>query len=627
MKKSGLLTFIYALAGVSAMFGILVAVNFIAGRFKMRLDLTADKAYTLSAGTRNIVSKLDTPVQVRFYCSQGDNMPVMLKPYAQRVEDLLGEYRQLSKGKIEIQKLNPAPDSDAEDSAKLDGIEPQPREDGENIYLGLSVTMLDKKEVIPFLSPANERQLEYDISRAISRVTAADKPVVGVMSPLPMAGMSPMMMRGRQPPPPWVFYSELKGTYTLKQVEISADKIPDDVKVLLLVHPKGLSDATQYAIDQFVLRGGKLIAFLDPLAALDPQGGGMMGGGSSSSLDKLLKAWGLTFDSTKVVADMNYVARLQQGRNPAVLALNEKAANKDDVVAASADSLFLIFCGAFTGTPVEGLQQMVLLKSSKESQLVDPMSAQMGGEQLVKEFVPSNIEYPLAVKLTGKFKTAYPDGKPKAAEPAPGEPKPDEKKPPTPNEPGLKESAGAGTVVLVGDSDMLQDQIAVRELQTPFRRVLMPQNSNLAFALGAVDQLSGDENLITIRSRASRERPFTIVNQMQADAEASYRSKIKEIESRVADSQRKLAERLRAKGAEEGQRFILSKEDQQEIANLRKAEADGKKELKEVRKNLRMDIDSLETRHKFYNIAVVPFVVIIVGIVLAIIRHQKRAAT
>ena len=633
MKKKGLQTYLYSMAGVAAMAAILVAFNWIAARGKQRMDLTAERAYTLSEGTRKILAKLDTPVLIRFYCTRGENrMPVFLKNHAQNVEDLLGEYRQVSKGKIQIQKLDPEPDSDAEDSAKLDGVEGRMLNVGETVYLGLSVTMLDQKETVPFLDPQAGRQLEYEISRAISRVMTAEKPTLGILSPLPVAGQQmPPMMRGRQQgAPPWFFYTELQRTFNVKQIEMSADKIPDDVKVLVVIHPKGIGDVAQYAIDQFVLRGGKLIAFLDPLAVLDQQGGGMMGAPSSSSLEKLLKAWGLAFDSTKVVADMNYVAKLQQGKAPAVLALNETAVNKDDVLTAGTDNFLIAFAGAFTGTPADGLRQTVLLKSSKNSQLIDPMSAQMGGEQIIKDFVASGIEQTLALRLTGKFKTAFPEGRPKPPEPPPADGKPPQPKPPEPPaEAGLKESAADGAVILVGDSDFIQDQIAVDIAMNPFggQRMVMPRNSNIAFAQGAVEQLAGDSNLIAVRSRASRERPFTRVKAMQEKAEANFRTKIKAMETSLAGTQAKLNELQRAKTGEKGQRFILSPEQQAEIANFRKTEADVKKQLKQERKSLRTDIDSLENRIKWLNIAGMPALVVAAGVFLAMKRRARQAAT
>lgn len=633
--KRGLETYVYSIVGIVAMLGILIAINVIGGRAKKRIDLTEERAYTLSPGTRKILEKIDTPIQVRFYCTRSENeMPVMLKTYAQRVEDLLGEYRQASKGQIEIQKLDPVPDSDAEDSARLDGIEGQMRLGGEPLYLGVSVSMLDQKEAIPFLSPDRERLLEYDLSRAISRVMTPDKPVVGVMSPLPVQGqpMNPMMMRmGQRGQQPWVLLNELQRDFKVQSVEMSVEKIPDEIKLLVLIHPKGITDAAEYALDQFVLRGGKLIAFLDPLSVLDQSGQQMgMPMPSSSSIDKLLKAWGLTFDTSKVVADLDYVGRTRQGRAPTVLALTERAMNKDDILTANMDNLFYVFGGAFTGTPVEGLSMSPIIHSSKNSQLVDPMMAQFTGEKMIQDFQKSGIEYPLAVRLTGKFKTAFPDGKPKApdapADPTKPEEKKDEKKP---ENTGLKESAEENVVLLVGDCDMIQDPIAVQEMPNPFgggQRLVMPANGNLAFAQGAVEQLTGDSNLIAVRSRASRERPFTVVKEMQAEAEANFQSKIKELEGSLAQTQQKLNELQQTKKAEGGQRFILSPEQQKEIENFRKKEAEAKAQLKVERKKLRSGIDSLENRVKWLNIAAMPLLVTIAGVGLAMVRRSRRAA-
>ena len=612
------------------MFILLVAVNFIAAQFKRRIDLTAEKAYTLSPGTRAILARLDTPVQIRFYVSQrATEMPVLLKTYAQRVDDLLGEYRQASHGLIEIENLDPEPDSDAEDSARLDGVQGQMLPGGERIYLGLSVTMLDQKQAIPFLAPDRERLLEYDISRAIARVVETHKPTVGVMSPLPIMGTPMMPMAQEQGEEPWAFITELQRDFNVKQVEITADKIPDDIQVLVVIHPRAISDATQFAIDQFVLRGGRLLAFLDPKDMLDRMSQGMGSPASTSNLDKLLKAWGLTFDTSKVVADMNYVARTRQGRAPAILVLTEKAMNKEDIVTSDSDNIVLAMAGQFSGRPAQGLQETVLMKSSPNSELVDGMMAQFGGESIATNFTPSGNEYPLALRLSGKFKTAFPQGKPKDATKAPGEEqnqpneqrkKEEEKTAP----PALKESAKETTVVLVGDADMIQDPIAIREVQNPFGpRWAMPANGNLAFAQGVVEQLSGDSDLIAVRSRASRERPFTVVKKIQADAEANYRSKIKELETSLSETQRKVNELQ--KGKESGQKFILSPEQQTELANFQKKEVEVKAELKKVRKQVRAEIDSLETRIKWLNIAAMPAAVALTGLGLALFRRRQAA--
>ncbi|XHR30327.1 MAG: GldG family protein [Chthoniobacteraceae bacterium] len=619
MKKS-LCTLFYSTLGVVAVLAILLAANFLAGRVPKRLDLTAEKAYTLSAGTRAILAKLDTPVRVRFYCTRNENMPPQLKIYAQQVEDLLNEYRQASKGLVRIEKLDPEPDSDAEDSAKLDGIDPQPLSNGESLYMGLSVSLLDQKETISFLSPDRERMMEYDLSRAISRVANPEKPVIGILSSLPVEGrqVPPMLAQmGQRSQDPWTLYTELKRDYTVKQIEPAASSIPDDVKVLLVIHPRTVSDATSYAIDQFVLRGGKLIAFLDPSAVLE--GRGMMGGGpGGSNLEKLLKAWGIKFNDQQTVVDVKYLGRTSRGRAPGVLSLSDEAFAKDDLVTASTSDLFMAFAGVFTGTPVEGLKETVLVKSSKDAELTEPMTAQMSPQDVIRNFAPTNTEYALAIRLSGKFKTAFPEGEPKAEA--------DKKEAKAETPAGLKESAKDNTVILVGDTDMLQDALSVVEQANPFSggKVMVPANGNLAFAENAIEQLSGDQNLITLRSRASRERPFTVVQQMQAAAEASYQDKIRELESSLMETQSKLGElQSRRSGDKGAQRFILSPEQQAELENFRKKEGSVKKELKELRRNLRAKTDSLENRIKWMNIALMPAAVTFAGLSLALIKRKS----
>src|SRR6266496_1350471 len=244
MKKKSFETIIYSAVGVGAMALIVIAFNVLSGAAKTRVDLTKEKAYTLSPGTKAILGKLDTQVKVRFYCTQSESSTpdtVYLKGYAKRVEDLLTEYRQAAHGKLIIEKYDPQPDSDAEDSARLDGIEGEQLSNGEKFYLGLGVSMVDEKQAIPFLSPTEERLLEYKLSRAIARVVTPEKPVVGIMSPLPLFGMpsNPMMARmgQQQGQEPWVIVTELKNDFNVKHVAMDIDKVDDDIKVLVVIHP------------------------------------------------------------------------------------------------------------------------------------------------------------------------------------------------------------------------------------------------------------------------------------------------------------------------------------------------------------------------------------------------------
>ncbi|HJQ64226.1 MAG TPA: GldG family protein, partial [Burkholderiales bacterium] len=376
MQKRALETLLYSAGGVIALAVILVAANFLIGAFNARVDLTQGNVYTLSPGTRAILSKLEAPVKIRFYYSQGGNtVPVGLKTFAKRVEDLLGEYRAASDGKVVIEKFNPEPDSDAEDSASLDGIDGQMTNSGEKFYLGLSVSFLDQKAAIPVLAPDRERLLEYDITRAISQVSTVKKPVVGVMSALPVLGRPLNPVLKQQPTEPWVLASELKRVFDVRKVEMETRKIDDDISVLLVIHPRNLSEETEFAIDQFVLRGGKLIAFVDPYAYFDQQPdlqnpfGGQQAG--QSMFYNLFKAWGIEVNMGKVVADLTYASGEGPRLLPTLLSLNQEALNPDDVVTSQVGTLLVPFSGVFGGKPAEGLTQTVLAHTSKNSMLVD----------------------------------------------------------------------------------------------------------------------------------------------------------------------------------------------------------------------------------------------------------------
>jgi ABC-type uncharacterized transport system involved in gliding motility auxiliary subunit len=639
-KKWGPL--LYSGIGVAGMLVILIAVGIISSTAKVRVDLTAERLYTLSEGTKKILAKIDTPVVIHYYrTATGTEMPVALKNYARRVEDLLAEYRQVSGNKLEIQKFDPQPDSDAEDSARLDGVEGQSIGGGgiinlgERVYLGLAVICLDEKFTVPFLDPTREKLLEYDLTRAISRVVNPQKPNLGVMTGLPLFGqMNPMMARmGQGGQEPWAILTELKRDFNVKQIELTADQIDEDIQVLLVVYPSNISEKTQYALDQFVLRGGRLVALLDPLSSVDARNTmGMQNmlqraASSGATLDKLLKTWGLEFDLNKVAADKNYVTMVYRGERPAPeptwLSLNSKAIDQNDVATSQIDSVLLPFAGVFTGTAAPGLKQTVLLKTSGNSQLVEKMMAQFGGDP-GKDFSPANKEYALAVRLTGKFKTSFPDGKPDTKEDDKDKEDKTKEAPKEKKQEGLKESVKEGVVVLIGDSDFIYDNYCV-QIQNFFgQRLITPRNGNLGLMQNLIEQLMGDSNLIAVRSRAVLNRPFDRVKEIQAQAELKYLSKVKQLEQDLSETQQKLNQLQQNK--DKNQRFVLSTEQRNEIARFHAKEAEVKKELKSVRKQLRKDIDSLENRLKWLNVAGMPFLVTVAGIALAMVKRNKTAA-
>jgi len=629
MKGNHFETLLYSTGGVIALLAALIAANFIISAINLRADLTDGRVYTLSPGSRAVLAKLEAPVKLRLYYSQGSEaVPVGLKTFAKRVEDLLNEYKAAGRGKVVVEKFNPEPDSDAEDSAQLDGIDGQLTNSGEKFYLGLSIAFLDQKAAIPVLAPDRERLLEYDITRGIAQVGETKKPVVGVMSALPVMGRSLDPIRKQQPSEAWVLIQELKKIFDVKEIKLNAPKIDDDIKVLLVIHPRDLPEETEYAIDQYVLRGGKLIAFVDPYAYFDQQpdlqnpfGGNQAG---QSTFYNLFKAWGIDVDMGKVIADLSFASGEGPRLLPTLLALTTQALNLDDVVTSQVGTLLIPFGGAFKGKPAEGLTQTVLAHTSKNSMPVDLIIATLSGEPSTRGFQPSGEEMPLAIRLTGKFHTAFPEGKPRPFMPPRADQKkgPDEKKMAEEKaEPQLKQSKDENSVVLVADVDLLSDGAAV-EIQDVFgQRVVVPRNGNLALALGLVEQLSGDSALISLRSRASFSRPLTVLRQMEARAQQQYLGKIKELEDSLNQTQENLQKLQKSKAGVTSS--ILTSEQQAELDNFRTKAAEARLALKQLRKNLRVETDTLEFWTKVVNIGLVPLLVALAGLALALARRRR----
>jgi ABC-type uncharacterized transport system involved in gliding motility auxiliary subunit len=610
---------IYSAIGLAALFLLLVAFNYLASTAALRADFTEGKLYTLSGGTKKILHNLQAPVKVKLYITSGEAMPVPLRSFAQRVEDLVHEFKAVAGPKLVVEKYNPRPDSEEEDAAQLDGIEPQQLMSGESFYLGLAVSQLDRKQSIPVLAPARERLLEYDLVRAVARAGSAERPKIGLMSGLPVLGerFNPMT---RQSSEPWVLASELRRDFDVVQVNMTAQSIPGDIGVLLLIHPRDIDEPAEYALDQFVLRGGKLIAFVDPYAYFDQAPGpipGMPGQASSSTLPRLFKAWGVEMDPGKVVSDVVFASGGGQRYTPTVLSLNRTAFARDDVVTSQIETLLYAFGGAFALKPAAGLAASELVKSSPNSMLVDSIAATAAGDAATKGFQPGGKALPLALRLSGKFKTAFPGGKPveKTAKP----------KPAAAAEPQLKESATDNVVVLVADVDMLQDGAAVDVQEVFGRRVVVPSNGNLAFAQGLVEQLAADGSLLSLKSRASAFRPLTVVREMEAQTQAQYFGKIKELEDELQKTTENLQKLQKSSGAGAKSAQILSPEQQAELESFRKKVAETRKTLKDLRKNLRQDAERMVFLTKVANIALMPLLVALLGIAIALLRRRQQA--
>lgn len=620
--------------GLLALLAILIAVNVMLGNIHLRKDMTEDKVFTLSEGTRNILAKLDAPVTIKYFFSRSSaEMPIPLKTFAQQVEDLLKEYRIASGGKLIVETYDPKPDSDAEEWAERYGVRGQNLGMLEpSVYFGIVAMKGDAYETIPFIDPRSEQMLEYNITRMIARVANPKKPVVGIMSSLPVMGVRafPYAMPGQPRPksqPPWAAFQDLNKDYDVRQLPESVSEIDPDVNVLLVIHPKGLSDKTLYALDQFVMRGGRLMAFLDPFclcSAMNPDTADPSK--PFSDLNRLTDAWGIKYEAEKVVADLEAATRVRRGDNavddnPVFLSLRQDNLDGSDIITASLESLVLPGAGAFSGGGSESLNVASLLVSSPQSQLVAAMMAQMGSEAIRRDFQAGLKRMNLAVRLQGRFKTAFPDGAP--LDPAADKAKDKDKKPEEEKaeKPSLKESATPTTVILVADVDMLYDAFAVQELSLFGARAYQPMNDNLNFFLNALDQLAGGADLAKIRSRGRFDRPFDRVIALQRSAQEKWLVKERELQKQL-ESTRERLEALQSQ-KDKNQKYILSPEQQEELNRFRQEQAKTQRELKQVRKNLREGIEQLGVKIKIANILLIPALVAGAGLAFAWFRRSR----
>ena len=634
-NKNPLLGLLFSVVGVIVAFVIVVLVNFIANRISLRADLTQDKLYTLSDGTKNILKGLDTNVDVRYYATQDSKkLPQDLQGFMRKVEDLLVEFKKRSK-RIKLTKLDPKPDSDDELAAVQAGVQGVEMQNGyDKIYNGVEIQCLDRKVTLPFIAPQQEQTLEYDLARAISEVVREKKPVVGLMTDLEIAGgqMNPMaMQQGRGPTPAWYFFQALQKDYEVRTLPLSTEKIdPKEITTLIVVHPQNITPQAEYAIDQYVMGGGKLVAFVDPDYTIPQRGGNpmMAGGDHNSSLEKLFTAWGLTF-SNQVVADRKFMWTGGRQREPKMVFLTKDGVNSDDVVTGSLKAILLGHPGAFSGSPAPGLTKTTLFHSSDQAQMVAAGFSPRAPDSVLQGFIPDQKEHDIGIRLTGKFKTAFPDGKPK---PEPSEDDEDEEEEeengPESEDGGesLKESPET-TVALVGDVDFLYDAFYVEPVQIGGRLLgYNPFANNGIFVQNLIEQMSGDQNLISVRSRAASRRRFTKIAEMEAAAEDKFRAQIKEFEEKQRKTQERISELQAVKAGSNQRTFILSPDQQKELEKLQKEMVDVNANLREIRKNLREDVDSLKNKIRWYNIAIVPILVGLIGLIVGLFRKFKTAA-
>jgi ABC-type uncharacterized transport system involved in gliding motility auxiliary subunit len=613
-------------AGLIILLAVIVAANVVVGGLRMRADLTKDKLYTLSAGTKSFLKKLDAPVTLKlFFSGSAPEVPIFLKTYAKQVQDLLQEYKLAGGGNVVVEAYDPKPDSDAEEWAQRYGITGQGAGPGGTpIYFGLVASAGKTEGSIAFLDPRADAVLEFNITRLISRTVKPEKPRVGIISDLPVLGEAQPnpFAQGRSRPTPWLAFKDMQEDYELVSLPADVESIDKELQTLILVHPKELPEKAVYAIDQFVLRGGRLLAFVDPFCVTElesmPQQQ-FMRPEASSNIEKLFSAWGVGYDSGRVVADPRGMTRLQTqagqvDESLVFLSLTDANCAKDDILTAQLESVMLPFCGSFSDLS-KGLTFKPLVTASPFAGVVDTMLAQTGGAALRRSLKPSATPPVIAARLSGTFKTAFPEGRPKPG--ASDEPAKDAK-----NVDEGHFTEGESTVILVADVDLLVDRFCVEDLNFFGTQAFRPLNNNLTLFGNAVEQLSGSSDLIGIRSRGNFQRPFERVTELEEKARSEWQAREQDLEAKLQEAREQLGQLETQK--DPSRKFILSAEQKSAIERFHSEEIRINKELKEVRKSLRRDIERLGVKVKVVNIVLMPALVCLAGIGFGLYRRRKK---
>ncbi|VGO16482.1 hypothetical protein PDESU_05073 [Pontiella desulfatans] len=602
------------LAGVLLLLGILIAFNAVLRPIRMRADVTEDKLYTLSEGTKLLLGELERDVTLKFYFSKSnDRLPVPMKNFAARVRDLLKEYESRSGGYLVLEEYDPKPDSDEEEWAQRYGLQSQALDMfgmGGGLYFGIVAVSGNREAAIPMLAQSAEPRLEYLLTRMVSEVSTEKSAKVGIMSALPVNGSmpsNPYMMQQAGGSRKWAVVSEIERQYEVEGIDMTATNIASDIDTLIVIHPADISDDALYAIDQFVLRGGRLLAFTDPMSitaqeSANPQQMqmGMPPPQGASDLNRLTSAWGIEMTPGQLAADESAASLLNAGggraqRNATWLSLRTAHINRDDIATGSLNEMMMPFAGAFAVSASNGVDVAELVFTADDGFTAGTMAARSG-----RVDIPSaKKRVPLALRVTGSFKTAFPD-----------------------RDGGLKQAEKPGVVILVSDVDMLADRIATDSMNFMGQTIVQPRNDNLTFAVNMVEQLCGSEALIGLRSRNSFDRPFDRVIQMEKEAAFKWQAEEQRLNAELQATQAKLSQLQQTR--DDGQQMFLSPEQEAELKKFREQVFQTQQSLKEVRKNLRRDIEMLGVRLKAMNIVGIPILVAIFGIARGLWLKKTR---
>jgi len=596
----------YSVVGLIVLAVIFLAVNLLGGTLlrSLRLDLTQGKLFTLNEGSREIVADIDEPINLYFFFSRkmAEDVP-QLRNYADRVQSLLQEYARQGGSKVKLHIVDPEPFSTEEDMATEFGLQAIPLNmAGDQAYFGLAATnALDTHVAIPFFRPDQENFLEYDISKLISSLVHTEQPLVGIMSSLPISGGYDMMTQ--QPSTPWAIYQQLEQLYKFRELGFDVKAIDKDISVLLLIQPTELTEDTAYAIDQFVMRGGKLIVFADPFAesATRP-----MPYAPNDAMRKLLVSWGVNFDND-VVGDVAkaLAVSLPDGRPVRHIAINAfdgENISKDDVISSGLEQINFASAGSIKKADGSTLDWQPLITSSNVAGKLSAMQFQMlqDPEQLLKNFTPTGERYILAARLHGKLTSAF-----------------------TKKGDDYIGDIDNANLLVVADTDVLSDRLWVRSQDMLGQTIVTPWADNGALINNAVDTFAGSSALISVRSRGRFQRSFDVVDTIRRDADAQLRDHEQQLNARLEETESKLSQ-LQQQQKNDGGKLMLSPEQSQAIEQFMQEKVAIRKQLRDVRHQLDRKIEALGSMLKAINIALMPLLIVVIALLVGMRRRAAR---
>ena len=624
-----------------ATFAVLAAaffVNLISGAVPARVDLTADRTFTLSPGSKRIVTKLDDPVTLEFFVSRSDvKLRPYLESYSRRIETLLREYVAASGGKVKLIVTDPRPDTKEEQRAQRHGIAPMRAAQG-SAYLGLTAQQADTVKAVPMLDPSRERFLEFDLSKLIASASRLDRPKLAFISSLPISNQIPQGGE-QQAGPADLLLAELSQTYEVITLNTTASELPKDVVVVALVHAHHIDEQLAYAIDQFLLKGGPVFAAVDPLSRIQKFSQGNMPfmmapmALTAASDPALLRAWGVNVDLDAVTGDSASSVSIRSSRGDAVqyqpaFAAGNAAFSKESPLTSDLRELAFMEAGSIgliSGAEARLKFEPLVTMSGPGVGVVDVGSANAGPfEKVAVAFKPDGKSRVVVASVFGEFVSAFPKGAPAPGKPEPtppGQPpKPAAKPLPGPH---LAKSAKPARLFVVADSDFMMDPFTVRQRQVGGQAAMEPINDNLGFIVSVLETLGGSDELVSLRSKGTSLRPFKKVQELERVAQLRYQAKLDEIERRLEEANMKITELSKQAGGVTAKGIVITPEMQREIEKFQTVADLLSEERRVIRRGLSEDVNSLGRRLQVLNLLAGPALALLFGLLYTLARRRK----